>query len=101
MFLSFRRSALWGACLATGLSLAACGSFDSASHQLASAITPYRMEIVQGNFVSKEQVAWGCYRPAALAAQLAHWPYSAIEWSCTTQPLDLATSCWRFSISAS
>ena len=57
MFLSFRRSALWGACLATGLSLAACGSFDSASHQLASAITPYRMEIVQGNFVSKEQVA--------------------------------------------
>ena len=57
MFLSFRRSALWGACLATGLSLAACGSFDSASHQLAGVITPYKMEIVQGNFVSKEQVA--------------------------------------------
>ena len=57
MFLSFRRSALWGACLATGLSLAARGSFDSASHQLASVITPYKMEIVQGNFVSKEQVA--------------------------------------------
>ena len=57
MFLSFRRSALWGACLATGLGLAACGSFDNASHQLASVITPYKMEIVQGNFVSKEQVA--------------------------------------------
>lgn len=37
--------------------LAGCGSFDSASHRLADAITPYRIEVVQGNFVSKEQVA--------------------------------------------
>lgn len=44
-------------CLAIGLSLAACGSFDSASRQMAGVITPYKMEIVQGNFVSKEQVA--------------------------------------------
>src|SRR4029079_4227388 len=37
--------------------LAGCGSFDSATHRIADAITPYKVEIVQGNFVSKEQVA--------------------------------------------
>jgi len=37
--------------------VAACGSFDGASSRIATAITPYRIEIVQGNFVSKEQVA--------------------------------------------
>lgn len=57
MFVPLHRSALWGMCLATGLSLAACGSFDSASHKVAGLVTPYRMEIVQGNFVSKEQVS--------------------------------------------
>ena len=50
------RAALAGAaCLAT-LALTACGSFDSASHRITDAITPYRVEIVQGNFVSREQV---------------------------------------------
>ena len=43
--------------LSSVLALAACGSFDSASHQVAGLVTPYKMEIVQGNFVSKEQVA--------------------------------------------
>ncbi len=57
MFLSLPRRALWGACLATGLGLTACGSLDGASNQVVGLITPYRMEIVQGNFVSKEQVA--------------------------------------------
>ena len=37
--------------------LTGCGTVDSASNRLASAITPYKIEIVQGNFVSKEQVA--------------------------------------------
>jgi outer membrane protein assembly factor BamE len=36
--------------------LAACGSFNSASTSVASLITPYKIEVVQGNFVSKEQV---------------------------------------------
>ena len=36
--------------------LAACGSFNSASTSVASLITPYKVEVVQGNFVSKEQV---------------------------------------------
>lgn len=40
----------------TVLSVVACGSMDNASRRVASAVTPYRMEIVQGNFVSREQV---------------------------------------------
>ncbi|MBV8618649.1 MAG: outer membrane protein assembly factor BamE [Curvibacter sp.] len=36
--------------------LAACSSFDGAGKRLANAVTPYRIEVVQGNFVSKEQV---------------------------------------------
>lgn len=39
--------------------LTACGSFDKASHSIASAAsaaTPYKVEVVQGNFVSREQV---------------------------------------------
>ena len=39
------------------LSLVACGSLDSASRKIAGAVTPYKMDIVQGNFVSKEQAA--------------------------------------------
>jgi outer membrane protein assembly factor BamE len=38
------------------VAVAACGSFDSTTYRIASAITPYKVEIVQGNFVSKEQV---------------------------------------------
>jgi outer membrane protein assembly factor BamE len=36
--------------------LAGCGSFDRATHRIADVITPYKVEIVQGNFVSREQV---------------------------------------------
>lgn len=39
-----------------GGALAGCGSFNRTSHQLVDAITPYRVEVVQGNFVSREQV---------------------------------------------
>ena len=35
----------------------ACGSVDSVSYRIAGAVTPYRVEIVQGNFLSREQVA--------------------------------------------
>jgi outer membrane protein assembly factor BamE len=37
------------------LTLSACGSFNGASNRLASVITPYKIDIVQGNFVSREQ----------------------------------------------
>ena len=36
--------------------LAGCGSVDSTSRRIATALTPYKVEVVQGNFVSKEQV---------------------------------------------
>lgn len=39
------------------LALAGCGSFDRVSQGIAGAITPYKVEVVQGNFVSREQVA--------------------------------------------
>lgn len=51
----FRASRL-ALALAACAAAAACGSFDSATHRLADAITPYKVEVVQGNFVSKEQV---------------------------------------------
>lgn len=35
--------------------LAGCGSFNQASERLASAVTPYKVQVVQGNFVSREQ----------------------------------------------
>lgn len=49
-------------------SLVACGSFNGASNRLATAITPYRVEVVQGNFVSKEQVE--ALRPGMARAQV-------------------------------
>jgi len=52
-----RRSGLLSLLLALSASLIACSSFNSASTGIANVITPYRMDIVQGNFVSKEQAA--------------------------------------------
>lgn len=40
-----------------GSALAACGSFDSATTKAVSVVTPYKMDIVQGNVVTKEQFA--------------------------------------------
>ena len=37
------------------LALSACGSFNGASNRLVGVITPYKIDIVQGNFVSREQ----------------------------------------------
>ena len=36
--------------------LAGCGTLDSASNVIVDAARPYRIEVVQGNFVSREQV---------------------------------------------
>jgi len=49
-------------------SLAACGSFDSASNSVVGLVTPYRMDVVQGNFVSKEQAA--ALKPGISRAQV-------------------------------
>jgi outer membrane protein assembly factor BamE len=37
--------------------LAGCSSYDSVTHRIAQSITPYRITIVQGNFVSSEAAA--------------------------------------------
>lgn len=36
--------------------LAGCGTFDNASRGIAGVFTPYKVEVVQGNFISREQV---------------------------------------------
>jgi outer membrane protein assembly factor BamE len=38
-------------------SLTGCGSFNGASSSIAGLVTPYKIDVVQGNFVSKEQAA--------------------------------------------
>ena len=49
-------------------SLVACGSFNDASAGIAGLVTPYRMDVVQGNFVSKEQAA--ALKPGISRAQV-------------------------------
>ncbi|WP_092953052.1 outer membrane protein assembly factor BamE [Paracidovorax konjaci] len=51
-----RRSARMGLILLLGAGLSACGSFNGASNRVVSMVTPYKVEVVQGNFVSREQV---------------------------------------------
>jgi outer membrane protein assembly factor BamE len=51
------RSASLGLVVAASVALVACGGLNSASSRVASIVTPYKMDIVQGNFVSKEQAA--------------------------------------------
>lgn len=36
--------------------VAGCGTFDDVSRTVTGAITPHKIEVVQGNFISKEQV---------------------------------------------
>ena len=51
-----------------GIGLVACGGFNSASNRIAGVVTPYKVDIVQGNFVSKEQAA--ALRPGMSRAQV-------------------------------
>lgn len=43
------------AATATAL-VAGCGTFDDVSNTITGRLTPYKVEVVQGNFISKEQV---------------------------------------------
>jgi len=52
---SFRAARL-ALAVAVAAAFAGCGSFDKGTMHIANAITPYRVEVVQGNFVSREQV---------------------------------------------
>lgn len=44
------------AAIAVGLSMAACSSTSGGSANPVNWITPYKIDVIQGNFVSKEQV---------------------------------------------
>ncbi|QUN43766.1 outer membrane protein assembly factor BamE [Burkholderia cenocepacia] len=50
------RSAIIAA--AAVVALAGCSSYDSVTQRIAQSITPYRITVVQGNFVSQEKAAW-------------------------------------------
>lgn len=52
-----KRCALAAAALASLLASAGCASFDRATERVVGVVTPYRIEVVQGNFVSREQVS--------------------------------------------
>jgi outer membrane protein assembly factor BamE len=56
MFAPLPRGCASALILAVGAVLSACSTVDDASRKLANSITPYKVEVVQGNFVSKEQV---------------------------------------------
>jgi outer membrane protein assembly factor BamE len=55
--ITLRVSTRFSLILALSATLGACGSFNSASTSMASLVSPYKMDVVQGNFVSKEQAA--------------------------------------------
>lgn len=57
MFTLHRRSACLGLLLVACVGLAACGSLNNTSSRIAGIVSPYRMDVVQGNVVTKEQAA--------------------------------------------
>jgi len=63
-----RRSTCLILLFAASAGLVACGSLNSASNSIAGVVTPYKMDIVQGNFVSKEQAA--AIKPGMSRAQV-------------------------------
>ena len=52
-----RRSVHLSLLLVASASLVACGGLNTVSNTIAGVVKPYKMDIVQGNFVSKEQAA--------------------------------------------
>ncbi|MEO5669819.1 MAG: outer membrane protein assembly factor BamE [Ramlibacter sp.] len=50
------RASRFAVALAACVAAAGCGSLDNVSNRMVGAITPYKMDVVQGNFVSREQV---------------------------------------------
>jgi outer membrane protein assembly factor BamE len=57
MFDSIVRCVCWSALGAAGVMFSGCGTVNSASNRVASIVRPYKIDIVQGNFVSSEQLA--------------------------------------------
>lgn len=57
---SYPHALRFAACVAAAASgallLPACSGFNSASRSIVETISPYRIDVIQGNFVSREQV---------------------------------------------
>lgn len=53
---SLRLSIHAGLTLVLCVGLGACSSFDGASNRLASVVTPFQIDVVQGNVITREQV---------------------------------------------
>jgi outer membrane protein assembly factor BamE len=53
----YRHCAALCVAVAASAALVGCGSLDGASNRVATLVSPYKIDIVQGNFVSKEQAA--------------------------------------------
>jgi len=53
--ISFRRTCLGVTAVACAV-MTGCGSLDGMTRNFAGSLAPYKVEVVQGNFVSKEQV---------------------------------------------
>lgn len=51
-----RRIGLLAVIAAASLGLGACSNFSDRTRGVLDSVTPYKVEVVQGNFVSKEQV---------------------------------------------
>lgn len=56
MHVSFALKSRTSLMLIVCASLAACSSFDSASNRLSSIVTPYQIDVVQGNVITSEQI---------------------------------------------
>ena len=56
-FLTIRRNPLGLLVLLASLVLAGCSSFDSASKKVTGVVSPYSIDIVQGNVVTREQIS--------------------------------------------
>lgn len=57
MLLNHRRSCCLCLTILLASGLSACGSFDKTSNQIVNTAAPYKMDIVQGNVVTREQIA--------------------------------------------
>ena len=56
MFEPSLRGTLTALALAACAALGACSSIDKSTRNFVGSLAPYKMEVVQGNFISKEQV---------------------------------------------
>lgn len=57
MSASLFRACRIGLALVAAAAAGGCGSFNSMSQRVVGSIAPYKVEVVQGNFVSREQVS--------------------------------------------